>query len=180
MKFVILLAVVVYTLSAQTFEVASVKRSAPDEGSGVRSTGAVPRQQEPGRINYPAVRLKGVIALAYGVDQELIDGPQWLSDERYDIMATLPAGSPQTDVPAMLQHLLAERFHMTVHEEARTRAGYALVPGKGPRRMTASKQPDGDSIGFETRGDQILFSNMTMAQFAAFLGRTGRVVPLST
>ena len=112
-------------LWAQSFEVASVKRSAPEKGSGAGSTGAVPKQQDNGRISYPAVRLRGVIALAYGVDQSLIDGPQWLDDERYDIVATFPEGASQADVPVMLQHLLAERFGMIVHEETRNRSGFA-------------------------------------------------------
>ena len=47
------------------------------------------------------------------------------------IMATLPAGATQDQVPVMLQHLLAQRFGMTVHEEIKPRSGLALVVGKG-------------------------------------------------
>src|SRR5580704_2838419 len=90
-------------LFAQSFEVASVKRADPETGSAARSTGAIPRQQEPGRINYPRVNLKSVIALAYGVAFDQIEGPQWLDDDRYDIIATFPAGASQEQVPAMLQ-----------------------------------------------------------------------------
>src|SRR5580658_4924119 len=114
-------------LSAQTFEVASVKLSAPETGSGPRSTGAVPRQQESARINYPHVSLKAVIAAAYGVDTDRVSGPQWLDDERYDISAKLPDGASPDQTPVMLQHLLADRFHMTAHEETRPGKGFGLL-----------------------------------------------------
>jgi hypothetical protein len=57
-------------LSAQNFEVASVKRSAPGAGTDV-----IPPQQDPMRINYPGVALKSLLALAYGVTPEQITGP---------------------------------------------------------------------------------------------------------
>lgn len=124
------LGVVACTLSAQTFEVASVKRSATETGSGARSTGAVPKQQEPTRIDYPHVTLKAVIAVAYGVVPDQISGPQWLGDERYDISAKLPDGASPNQTPVMLQHLLADRFHMAAREEARPGKGFALVAAK--------------------------------------------------
>jgi len=170
----ILPALLATVISAQSFEVASVKRSAQENGSGARSTGAVPRQQEPGRINFPAVKLKGVIALAWGVDQDQVTGPQWLDDERYDIAATLPANASRAALPAMLQHLLVERFHMAVHEETKPQAGYALVAGKGTAKLKPSKESG--SLSFEVRSDSIQFTNMTMEQFAKFLSQSGRPV----
>jgi hypothetical protein len=76
-------------LAAQTFEVASVKRAAPQTGTGSRITGAVP-QRDPGRVNYPSVDLKSIVAIAWHIDRDLIAGPQWMDDERYDIVATFP------------------------------------------------------------------------------------------
>jgi uncharacterized protein (TIGR03435 family) len=168
--------IAVSTLVAQSFEVASVKRSTPETGSGARSTGAIPRQQETGRINYPNVKLKSVIALAYGVAPDQISGPQWLDDERYDIVATLPAGASQDQIPMMLQHLLTERFAMMIHEETKPRAGYALEAGKGALQLKASKET-GDDIGFAVSSDHVQFTNFTMAQVANFLGSSmGRPV----
>ena len=169
---VIALLAIAAPLLAQSFEVASVKRSNPESGNGAGSTGAVPTQQEPGRINYPNVKLKGVIALAYGVDQSLVEGPQWLDDERYNIIATLPKSASQADIPAMLQHLLAERFGMTVRVETRNRTGFALVRGKGPLKMKLLEK-EAEGMGFQMGGDHVELHNMTMAQFAKFLsGRT--------
>ncbi len=170
-----ILALCALALAAQTFDVASVKRSAAENGSGARSTGAVPRQQDPGRITYPAVKLKGVIALAMGVDQDQISGPQWLDDERYDIVATLPEGKSQADVPVMLQHLLAERFRMVSHEETKPRAGLVLVAAKDGPRLT--KSTEASRPGFQTNGGKVTFTKMTLPEFARTLARmSGRPV----
>ena len=174
MRLIALVAIAV-PLFAQSFEVASVKRSAPETGNAARSAGAVPRQQESGRINYPRVNLRSVIALAYGVAFDQIEGPQWLDDDRYDIIATFPAGASQEQVPAMLQRLLAERFAMTIHQETKARAGLALVVGKeGPKltKATEKSQP-----GFTTTTDSVTFAKATLPGFARTLTLfTGRHV----
>ena len=168
-----LLAVCV--LSAQTFEVASVKRAAPETGNGSRYVGAIPQQQQPGRINYPNVNLMYVIARAYGVAPDRVTGLQWLSDERYDIAATFPAGVSQDRRPAMLQHLLADRFRMTVHEETKPLTGFALVAGKGGPKLT--KAADNSQMGFTTTADSVTFRKSTVAGFARTLALfTGRPV----
>ena len=166
-KVIAFFAIASSILSAQTFEVASVKRSAPEAGSGARSTGAVPRQQESARINYPHVSLKAVIAAAYGVDPDRVNGPQWLADERYDIQAKMPVGASPDQTPLMLRHLLADRFHMTVHEEARPVKGFALVVAKGGPKLTPAKVAG--RKGFNTTADSVTFTSSTIEQFARTL-----------
>jgi len=154
--------------AAQTFEVASVKRAAPQTGTGARITGAVP-QRDPGRINYPTVDLKSIAAIAWHIDRDRIAGPQWMDDERYDIVATLPAGATQDQVPRMLQHLLAERFHMTVHEETRSLTGLALVTSKTGAKLTNAKETS--RPGFTSSADKVTFGKITLPGFARTLSR---------
>jgi uncharacterized protein (TIGR03435 family) len=168
-KVIILLLVASCILSAQTFEVASVRPSMPEAGSGARSTGAVPRQQESSRINYPRVSLRAVIAAAYGVDPDRVSGPQWLEDERYDISAKLPSGASPDQTPIMFQHLLADRFHMTAHEEAKPAKGFGLVVTKGGPKLTPAKVAG--SVGFNATADSVTFTSTTMEQFARLLSR---------
>ena len=156
-------------LSAQTFEVASVRRSAPEGGGGARSTGALPPQTNPSRINYLNVNLKSVLAFAYGVDPADISGPQWLGDEKYDIVASVPPGAPQNQVPVMLQHLLTERFRMAVREETKAGKGFALVAGKGAPKVKPAKE--NGRVGFLTTATSVTFTTTTMAQFARTLSR---------
>ncbi len=167
MKTFALLVMAAGILTAQSFEAASVRRSAPEAVGKARSTGAVPRQQEPGRINYPNVNLKAVLALAYGVDRDQVAGPQWLDDERYDIVATLPADATQEQVPAMLQHLLSDRFRMSVHMETRQRARLALVVGKNMPKLTPAKESS--RFGFEANSDNVVFTKATMTSLARML-----------
>src|ERR1700721_1746924 len=127
----------VAALSAQNFDIASVKRSAPGTGSDT-----IPAQPDPARINYPGVTLKSVLALAYGVAPDLIVGPKWLGDERFDIVATLPTGATPQQVPLMLQHLLVDRFGVAVHEDNKTTTFSALVPAKGGVKMKTVEKPE--------------------------------------
>src|SRR5437016_6586014 len=92
-----------------SFEVASVKQSAPGEqGRFMMRMGS-----DPGMVNYSGVTLKMLLARAYGVKDYQVVGPDWLNSERYDVNAKVPAGTPSEQVPLMLQGLLAERFKMS-------------------------------------------------------------------
>lgn len=172
MKFNILLAIAAAGLSAQSFEIASVKISA----QGATKSDGIPAQQQPMRINYPDVTLKSVLGLAYGMNAEQIDGPKWLGDERYDIVANLPTGATPQQVPVMLQHLLAERFGMAVHEQSKTSTFFALVPAKGGAKMTNVEKPEvGATV--DLNSDNIQLKAYTMPAFARFLATSmGRPV----
>jgi uncharacterized protein (TIGR03435 family) len=113
------------------FEVASVKQAAPqtDGRMFVRMGG------DAGRVDYANVSLKQVLGKAYDVKSYQITGPSWLDSERYDIIAKVPDGVPKEQIPAMLQALLAERFHMTIHRETKEQSVYAIVVGKGELKL---------------------------------------------
>jgi len=118
------------TAPPPAFEVASIKQAAPqaDGQMMVRMGG------DAGRVDYANVSLKQVLAKAYDVKSYQITGPSWLDTERYDIVAKVPDGVPKAQIPAMLQALLAERFHMTIHRETKEQSVYAIVVGKdGPK-----------------------------------------------
>lgn len=164
------------------FEVASVKRvdQAPGASGGFGSTGVPPPiLGSPGLVNYSDVSLKGVLARAYQVRPAQIVGPAWLDSERYNITARTPQDAPKGQIPAMLQNLLADRFHMTVHWETKEVQGYALTVGKSGPKLTKSTVPEGDaaaerSSGFSTSG-HLAFRAETLNDFAAsltiFMGR---------
>jgi uncharacterized protein (TIGR03435 family) len=120
------------------FEVASVKRAAPQPDGRIR----VSMGGDPGRVNYANVTLKNVLTRAYEVKSYQITGPAWLDSERYDIVAKVPDGAPKEQIPAMLRNLLAERFKMKVHRETKEQPVYALIVGKnGPKLKKADENP---------------------------------------
>src|SRR5207244_3646801 len=70
--------------------------------------------------------LKDYIGFAFRVRQELISGPDWLASEKFDIAATLPAGSTQAQANEMLKALLIERFQLKTHQGKKELPVYLL------------------------------------------------------
>jgi len=71
--------------------------------------------------------LKEYIAMAYKVRSPQVSGPEWISTDRFDLNAKLPAGATANDVPEMLAVLLAERFQLKIHREKKDFPVYALI-----------------------------------------------------
>jgi uncharacterized protein (TIGR03435 family) len=134
------------------FEVASVRPVANDGTASGSRRSQVMREafrsvRQPGEIPMTGtdrVRLKNwalvdLIAAAYSVRTTQVSGPDWLSDQGFDVEATVPDGTPKAQLNAMLQSLLEERFGLKVHRDTKTGPGFALVVGKdGPRLKPAA------------------------------------------
>jgi uncharacterized protein (TIGR03435 family) len=153
-----LLAMLSTLAVGQTFEAASVKIAA----SGVSAPSSMDLRQ----VRYTGVRLKSVLQDAYNVKRYQISGPDWLETQHYDIVARLPESAAKEQIPAMLQTLLAERFHMKVHTELRQDRVYALIVAKnGPRLKAAAGHP----VGMEFHDGHIEFTSATLDAFASVL-----------
>jgi len=79
---------------------------------------------------------RGLVTFAYQLGQwQLIGGPGWLADERFDITAKIEGnpewqgpGSGQPDpIQVAMRQLLVERFKLKLHTEMRDLDAYALV-----------------------------------------------------
>ena len=144
--------------SKPTFEAASVKLSL----SGVSAPSSTDLRQ----VRYTGVRLKSVLQDAYNVKRYQISGPDWLETQHYDIVARLPEGAAQDQIPAMLQTLLEERFRLKVHTELRQDRVYALIVAKnGPHLKEAAGHP----VGMEFHDGHIEFTSTTLDAFASVL-----------
>jgi uncharacterized protein (TIGR03435 family) len=115
------------TPSSQKFEVASVK-IVTSGSAGVRGG---PGTSSPERITYLGIPLMRLITQAYGVQAFQVSGPDWLWNERYEIIANLPPGTTKDDLKLMVQNLLAERFLLRLHLETKERPLYQLIVAKG-------------------------------------------------
>jgi uncharacterized protein (TIGR03435 family) len=133
------------------FEAASV-RPAPPPGASAIEVGLQggPGSSDPGRITYTNVSLQELIKVAYGIfgpaydpahKDDRISGPGWLDTTRFNIVATIRPGAGKDDFKSMLQNLLADRFRLALHREAREVSGYALVVAKGGPRFKESAEP---------------------------------------
>src|SRR5262249_36413374 len=75
--------------------------------------------------------LPNLITWAFRLNSnQVVGGPGWIATAGWDIDAKLPTGASLTQVPDMMQALLAERFHLVYHHEIRTLPVYELVVAK--------------------------------------------------
>jgi len=121
---------------APAFEVASIRRNTSG-GSRTLMDGAGDR------FSVSNAPLRMLILLAYELlDDQLVGGPGWINTDRFDIVA-VRGGAPFEQVPAMLRTLLADRFKLQAHMEAREMPMYALVTARSDGTLGAQMREAG-------------------------------------
>lgn len=159
--------------SCSTFDVASIKlnTSGPE--------GRYPAELAPGGSRFTATNefMVELIMSAYDVSPLQISGiPSAFSGERYDIEATCEQPMTKDQLPHMLQALLAERFHLSIHREPREQPVYVLIPGKGGPKLHESSHESGEP-GLRQNGHSFTFTNSAMSNLVGVLSQvTGRKV----
>jgi uncharacterized protein (TIGR03435 family) len=137
------------TAPPPAFDVASVK---PADLQGYIGISNYPG----GRISANNYTLEMLISEAFHLPlAQISGGPAWVRTEKYAIEAKPPASlaasklipaSTRTPLSAeqcaMLQGLLAERFHLKFHHESKEGIVYLLVKGQAPLKLLAPKDPD--------------------------------------
>jgi len=105
-----------------TFEVASIKRTAPDAAGSMVGGGR-------GQYRAINVPLRVTIANAWNLrDHQIVGAPDWLATARFDIVAKEPEGTFTDDQRRlMLQALLADRLKLQAKVETREMPLYNLV-----------------------------------------------------
>jgi len=118
------------------FEVASVKRSAPD----VR--GMMVSRRAPSGFRMLNAPLSNIIHYAFSIaDYQFIGGPAWVRSDRFDIIAKYPEGVPRGASAGDGARLLAERFALRAHKEVRDGPTFALEIVRDDRRLGPKLRP---------------------------------------
>jgi len=160
------------------FEVASIKLYKDEIGSVRNSVFYGPQG-----INFGGVTLAFIIGEAYNFPVGRIQGPESLTKESlwgplrqgYDIAAKAEHAVPKEQLRLMLQSLLAGRFKLTLHWEAKEGPVYKLVVAKGGPKLEESDATAGFS--FSGAPDGFVFRNAGMVTLSGFLsGRLDRAV----
>ncbi len=176
------------------FEVASVRPTANVtstafpagmvEALRARRPGMIPMDGQD-RVHLENWTLLDLIAAAYQVRASEVTGPGWLSEDCFEIEAKVPPGAAQSELNAMLQSLLEDRFGLKVHRATQAAEGYALVVGKDGPKLKAS-QPPPSALPQEltpeeqkAQLEQKMQENMA-ARKKAMLDKAAAVGPLST
>ena len=127
------------------FEVAAIKQNLSGESlSGLRRLPG-------GRFEATNIQLSGLISFAYQLQPfELVGGPEWLQNDRWDVVAKIDGDPPPVLAPGQIdvmmvatRGLLADRFKLSIRRDTREIPVYQLVLakrdgtlGKGMRRST--------------------------------------------
>lgn len=169
------------------FEVASIKPNNSGSDNSARNLGAN------GRLVFENFPLRQLIIAAYDIQAfQLLGGPAWINNERFDVEARAAATTPLPQMYLMLRSLLADRFRLVVRQEKRQLPVYALVKarsdgGLGPRMKAsavdcgptgrgrgapAPESPPGPPAGCRAliTPSGVSFEGQTTAQLATVLG----------
>ncbi|HLK64499.1 MAG TPA: TIGR03435 family protein [Bryobacteraceae bacterium] len=159
------------TAAAPSFEVATIKfHPEPVNFS------ADPRVQGR-RVTGTASTLLDLITVAYGVKYDQISGaPKWAESDHYDLSAKAEGEGTlsKSDFQKMMQSLLADRFGLQTHREAKDRSVWALVVGKnGPKlKESATDASPGGHVRAGAGGLHMEVTKGTMEQLAAQLSHS--------
>ena len=141
------------------FEVVSIKPA--DPASPETSTYGTP-----GGFRGHNLRLFELIMSAWRLNRDqIVSGPSWLETAGWDIEARMPAGAKPSQMPQMLQAMLADRFHLVTHRETHVLPVYTLTQAK-----TGTKLKEGDGQGGMSAGARLIrYNSGTMTELAGQL-----------
>lgn len=131
-----------------TFEVASIKRNVSNDAGGYV------RIEEGARFNAVNASLALIIRQAYGVQAfQVVNLPDWVSTERYDIRAKAPDGVEVfPNMAPLLRSLLKDRFGLQARTEQREMPVYDLMVARSDRRLGPKVSPAPFDCGARTTG----------------------------
>jgi uncharacterized protein (TIGR03435 family) len=158
------------------FEVATIKPANPEDTGKDFSF--------EGRIFYARnYNVEDLIALGYGLHaKQVIGEPGWFATTLYDIDG-IPdvAGRPnQQQKYAMIQKLLADRFHLVFHYEKRELPIYAITVAKGGPKLALSDSDPNEPGWFQWQHylGNLHVTNMTIAEFTIWFQKNVTDKPL--
>lgn len=130
-----------------------------------------------GRLVGENVTLQTLIRVAYNLSNvQIVGGPSWIASERFGVLAKTEGSSARflKEMRGEIREMLADRFHLKVHDDTRQMYAGALVPVRSGLKMTASE--DGDGI-LHTSKRQMYGAHIQMDNLAKGLSDvTGKLV----
>ena len=120
------------------FDAAFLRPTPPDEapqrpnGMPIRifNLRGGPGTYDPGQLVCEHCSLEYLTWVAYEKTPLAVTVLDWMRNDLYDLIAKVPQGASEHDAHLMLQQLLSERFHMTVHHVSRQLPGLVMKVGK--------------------------------------------------
>jgi uncharacterized protein (TIGR03435 family) len=135
----------------QAFEVATIRPSQGDVRGSVLGV-------NPGNLVMRGYDLSRCLQWAYELQPEQIEGPNWIRDTRFDIMAKAATPVDEDQLRLLLRRLLEERFGMKAHRETRVIPTYEIILAKDGPRLHDSSEKDASKLIVSTREGDPQFS----------------------
>lgn len=145
------------------FDVASIR---PSEG------GRETVDLGPTSVTMRNMRLSSAIRWAYNVLDVQVNGPDWLRQTRFDIVAKAAAPAKEPEFRAMMQKLLADRFKLELHRETKEANAMVLTVAKGGHKLKEVQEEGSPS--FSTGRLNLTGKGATIAQLITFLSAESR------
>lgn len=118
---------------AVRFEAATIK---PNQGP------TTPAGRGPEFFARAGISLRLLMVYAWDVPQHrIVGGPAWMDSDRYDVLARANAAPTVAQMRTLVQQLLADRFGLRTHREAREGPTYDLVFARSDHRLGAGLRP---------------------------------------
>jgi uncharacterized protein (TIGR03435 family) len=133
-----------------------------------------------GRYELRNASLVDLIRTAWNVQpDDVIGGPEWLDNKRFDVSVPVPQTSGAEQLRGVLQTMLSDRFHLTVHITTRKVPVFAItIANKGlATKALLEPTPGSDNSGCRELGNQpnglVMFEcrNISLAKLAEGLPR---------
>ena len=128
------------------FEVATIRPSTLGLQDGVTAGVHIDGAQ----VRCVSLTLKDYFAIANRAKNYQVSGPDWISSDRFNIAATLPAGGTPAQFPEMLLSLLEERFQIKMHRDKKDFPVYVIEVGKDGLKMQESP-PDPNAANLDPK-----------------------------
>ncbi|HVW08765.1 MAG TPA: TIGR03435 family protein [Bryobacteraceae bacterium] len=159
---------------SQTFDVAAIRANVigASAGTGFDFNGF--------RLRVTNATLQFLIRSAYGIQgEQIVGGPSWLDEDRYDIEANTGSTLTPDQFRTMLQNLLENRFELKFHRETRQMTVYSLLIEKGGVRFKEDTEGGGTRLSTDMDSGKAVLSGtrVSMDQLAGYISnKLGRLV----
>jgi uncharacterized protein (TIGR03435 family) len=119
-----------------------------------------------------------LITAAYGVEAGAVfGGPNWLTLDRFDVIAKPPDGSTSSAlIPLMLQSLLEDRFKLMVREGKRPLPAWVLSKGSREPKLKLADSSAESTCRVMDNNEGLSCRNITMDAFVARLREDPRTM----
>jgi len=167
--FGILLAGAAAAQPAPAFDVASIRLARGPIGPEGMHAMPASIKSEPGTVTMRSATFRNVVRWAYNVVDFQVTGPDWIDQQRYDIVAKAPGAASEEQMRLMMRTLLADRFKLASHQQTKEAQAWVLSVGKNGPKFKESAAEGESSIVPDQKRMSISVQRTQVSQLVDFL-----------